>query len=514
MKTIDLTTSDLRLIEDHDLTEATIASQIKIMTNGIPWIDIQRACTLGDGITQIPDQDIERLIQRYTQAASEGRTMKFVPASGAASRMFKSLVTTYQASQHANQTTIPANETQTLQCLDAMTQFAFCDDLTTALLGQGLHLETLIRHKRYPEILKCLLTSSGLNYAQRPKALIPFHRYQDHARTPLEEQLVEATKYTRTQQSIARIHFTVSPEHQERVSEYVNEVNPRYEDDGTQFDISYSCQKPSTDTIAVTEDNEPFRDNSGSLVLRPAGHGALLENLNDLQGDIVFIKNIDNVVPDRLKNETYRYKKALGGLLVTVQEELFGFLRQLHTGQVEDALLKQMLEWGRHTFAITLPPTIEPGTSRERIEFLQRKFNRPIRVCGMVRNAKEPGGGPFWVQHDDGTHSIQIVELSQIDPGSSDAQRVIETATHFNPVDLVCGLRDYQGKSFDLRQFVDHNAGIMTTKSHEGRTLKALELPGLWNGSMAYWNTIFVEVPAITFNPVKTVLDLLRPEHQ
>jgi hypothetical protein len=291
-------------------------------------------------------------------------------------------------------------------------------------------------------------------------------------------------------------------------------VKSRYERDGVAFDVSYSHQKPSTDTIAMDENNQPFRDDAGALLLRQAGHGALVENLNDLKADIVFIKNIDNVVPDRLKEETYRYKKVLGGLLVSIQEELFGFMQQLSAGPVEESALTRMVEWGQQAFSLTMPVGFANQSNSERVKLLRRQFNRPLRVCGMVRNVKEPGGGPFWVQHDDGTQSIQIVEMAQIDTKSADQRAVLEASTHFNPVDIVCGLRNYLGQSFDLRQFVDPNTGIITSKSHEGKTLRALEHPGLWNGSMAHWNTIFVEVPAITFNPVKTVRDLLRPEHQ
>ncbi len=444
--------------------------------------------------------------------------MKFVPASGAASRMFKVLVATYnQGHQHKATAADAPHDTDAMQsreCLNAINDFAFAEDLTSVLLKHSLHLETLIRHKRYHEILEYLLMPNGLHYAHRPKALIPFHRYTDHCRTPLEEHLVEAAEYTRDARNIASLHFTVSPDHENLISSYVTDVKSQYERDGVAFDVSYSHQKPSTDTIAMDENDQPFRDNAGVLVLRQAGHGALIENLSDLQAEIVFIKNIDNVVPDRLKTETYRYKKALGGLLVSVQEELFSFLKQLSTGPVDESALTRMVEWGQQTFSLTMPKGFANQTNSARVQFLLRQFNRPIRVCGTVRNAKKPGGGPFWVQHDNGTQSIQIVEMAQIDTDSADQRAVIESATHFNPVDIVCGLRDYRGNAFDLRTFVDPKTGIITAKSHEGRTLRALEHPGLWNGSMAYWNTIFVEVPAITFNPVKTVLDLLRSEHQ
>ncbi len=457
MREQPFTPSDLQQFTSRGLTESQIRSQLETLKNGIPHVKIRRPCTIGDGIIAIAPSDIDALTLKYTKAASAGRIMKFVPASGTASRMFQDLVDT--------------NDNDALQSLK--------------------HL-----------------------YAHQPKALIPFHHYTDHSRPPLDEHLVEAAEYTRDTRNIASIHFTVSPDHENLISSYVTGVTSRYEQNGVTFDVSYSHQKPSTDTIATDENDQPFRDASGTLVLRQAGHGALLENLSDLKADVVFIKNIDNVVPDRLKAETYRYKKILGGLLVSIQEELFGFLEHLTAGLMEESALARMVEWGEQIFSLTMPVGFAPLPMRERVKFLHRLFNRPIRVCGMVRTTKESGGRPFWVQHDDGAQSLQIVEMTQIDTNSEDQRAVLAASTHFNPVDIVCGLRDYHGDSFDLRTFVDLNAGIITTKSHEGRTLRALEYPGLWNGSMAYWNTIFVEVPAITFNPVKTVLDLLRPEHQ
>ncbi|HIN33274.1 MAG TPA: DUF4301 family protein [Nitrospirales bacterium] len=509
---------DLQLFASRGLTESQIRSQLETLKNGIPHVQIHRPCTIGDGITAINPSTIDSLITKYVEAASAGRTMKFVPASGAATRMFKVLLATYNQGHQDTAATDDAphekDARQSRECLDAINYFAFVENLTSSLLKDGLHLETLIRQKRHHEILEYLLMPNGLNYAHQPKALIPFHRYPGHCRTPLEEQLVESAEYTRDTRNIASLHFTVSPEHEALITSYVTNVKSRHERDGVTFNVSYSHQKPSTDTIAMDENDQPFRDNAGALVLRQAGHGALIENLNDLQADMVFIKNIDNVVPDRLKAETYRYKKTLGGLLISVQETVFGFLEQLSAGPVDESALTRMVEWGQQTLSFAVPVEFANQPNNERVKFLRRQFDRPVRVCGMVRNAKMPGGGPFWVQHDDGTQSIQIVEMAQINTKAADQRAALDASTHFNPVDIVCGLRDYRGNAFDLRTFVDPNTGIITSKSHDGRTVRALEHPGLWNGGMAYWNTIFVEVPAITFNPVKTVLDLLRPEHQ
>jgi hypothetical protein len=393
-------------------------------------------------------------------------------------------------------------------------QFAFYDDLKTVMARQGLDLERFMAQGQYKDILEYLLTPKGLDYANLPKALLKFHRYPDHCRTPLEEHLIEAAAYTLDQQGVARLHFTVTPEHRGAFIDHFEHSRPRYEKDGVRFDVTFSTQHPATDTIAVDLHNRPFRDQHGHLLFRPAGHGALLENMHALQGDIVYIKNIDNVVPDRLKAETYLYKKALGGYLVEVQNQVFAYMRELSTQKVSDKLISQIFAFARDTLSIVPPPALKKQTRAHKITYLKTILHRPIRVCGMVQNAGEPGGGPFWVQHADGSQSLQIVETSQVDMHNAQQKGLVASATHFNPVDLVCGVRDYEGKPFNLLAFTDPKTGFISKKSFEGRELKALELPGLWNGAMAHWNTLFVEVPLSTFNPVKTVLDLLRPQHQ
>jgi len=312
---------------------------------------------------------------------------------------------------------------------------------------------------------------------------------------------------------VACIHFTVPAEQRETIRAHLEEVRGRYEKSGVKFKIEFSMQKPSTDTLAVDPDNQPFRDREGRLVFRPGGHGALLENLQELDGEIIFIKNIDNVVPDRLKRETYTYKKALGGLLVELQDQIFGFLRKLSKKNVTDKLLKEVFDFTRKMFSIVPPDQIHQGTKQAKVSFLLDKLNRPLRVCGMVKSTGEPGGGPFWVGQDDKTASPQIVESSQVNMESTEQRDIWNSSTHFNPVDIVCGIRDFRGRSFDLTRFHDPSTCFISTKSMDGKQLKALELPGLWNGAMAKWNTIFVEVPLITFNPVKTFLDLLEKAH-
>jgi hypothetical protein len=379
---------------------------------------------------------------------------------------------------------------------------------------QGLDFDTQAAQGQCADILAYLLTPRGLDYASLPKGLLQFHRYPDHCRTPFEEHLVEAAAYTQDHQGVARLHLTVTPEHQAAFTAHLAAIRHRYERNGVRFDVTFSTQHPATDTIAVDMHNQPFRDQHGHLLFRPAGHGALLENLQALQGDIVFIKNIDNVVPDRLKAETYLYKRALGGYLIDIQNQVFAYLRQLAAPPVSDQTLARIFAFARHTLSIVPPAAMEQQTPAEKIAYLQTVLNRPIRVCGMVQNVGEPGGGPFWVQHTDGAQSLQIVEMSQVDMHHAAQKDIVARATHFNPVDLVCGVRDYTGKPFHLMAFTDPNTGFISVKSHDGRELKALELPGLWNGAMANWNTLFVEVPLSTFNPVKTVLDLLRPQHQ
>ena len=364
------------------------------------------------------------------------------------------------------------------------------------------------------ELLAYLLTPRGLNYANLPKALLQFHRYAGHCRTPLEEHLVEAAAYAQDSQQVARLHVTVAPEHTEAVQAHIEAIRSRYERAGVRYDMSLSTQSPATDTIAVDLENTPFRDEHGQLLFRPGGHGALLANLEALAADIVFIKNIDNVLPDHLKETTYGYKRALGGHLVALQQQIFLYLKKLASGAVDAALLHEIWAFAQQQLSMTMPQGGLHTPQHEQIRLLFDRLNRPLRVCGMVRNAGEPGGGPFWVEHTDGSMSLQIVEASQVDTASPEQRAIFAASTHFNPVDIVCGVRDYRGQPFHLTQFVDPDTGFISRKTYAGRTLKALELPGLWNGAMAHWNTVFVEVPLSTFSPVKTVLDLLRPEHQ
>ncbi len=493
--------SDLNLLAQKEITEDDVLEQINCFKRGFPFLKLKGAASVGSGIIRLSDEQSDHYTNYYQEHLNGKIIVKFVPASGAASRMFKDLFGLLQ-NPHDSQAYPKA-----VEAMRRLKEFAFYKDLKKAVSAQGKKLRKLSEVKDYSAILSCLLTEEGLNYGFLPKGLLAFHRYSKGSRVPMEEHLVEAAHYGIGGDGCARLHLTVSPQHRLYFIKKEEDVVPELQDEfEVSYRISYSEQKSSTDTVAVDMQNQPFRNPDGSLLFRPGGHGALLENLNDISADVIFIKNIDNVVPDHLKPQTYRYKRALAGMLLSVQEQLFSLVNRLEgdpEGVREEAItfLKEQLN--------VIPPE-GPVTD----QYLKDMLNRPLRVCGMVRNQGEPGGGPFWVTDKEGTTSLQIVETSQIDPENAQQQELAQNATHFNPVDLICSPMDRHGQKYDLLKYRDPETGFISQKSKDGRELKALELPGLWNGAMAHWNTIFVEVPPITFNPVKTVNDLLRPEHQ
>ncbi|RMH87236.1 MAG: DUF4301 family protein [Calditrichaeota bacterium] len=519
MSTTGFNAEDIRQIRSRGLTPEAVVQQIETFRRGIPPARLLRPCNVGDGIIALDEAEQEQALARFAEAQAAGRAMKFVPASGAATRMFQWVMQVLNRLESGDQTSPKAalgeEEFRKLEQFVAdLPRFAFYEELCQVWQRQGHDPDRLKKEGRYREILAAIVRPEGLNYAALPKGLIQFHRYPDGSRTPFEEHLVEAIAYTADAHGTARIHFTVAPEHEQLVREHIAAVRQRYEKNGLRLEIGFSLQNPSTDTIAVDLNNQPFRDEQGRLIFRPGGHGALLENLNALQGDIVFIKNIDNVVPDRLKPVIVRYKKILGGYLVQLQDQIFTYLRQLETKPARPALLDEISRFLQTRLWITVPEKIARAGTETRRQFLKDRLNRPLRVCGMVRNQGEPGGGPFWVEGVEAYPTLQIVERAQVDMDSPEQRAIWESSTHFNPTDLVCALRDYKGKPFHLPDFVDPHSGFITRKSHNGRPLKALEHPGLWNGSMAHWNTAFVEVPLTTFNPVKTVFDLLREAHR
>lgn len=505
------TDKDIAQINDHGLSESKVKQQIENFVAGFPPAHLERPATDGDGISSLSDQQNKSMIATYDKGAQAKKIVKFVPASGAATRMFKNLFSfhaDYDGTDAAYEKMLKnQDQGSPFEFFKHLEDFAFYEDLKKVFKNSGIALQEAHLKRQYKQILDYFLLDKGLNYGNLPKGLLKFHKYQARNRTPVEEHIVEGAQYAVGNGREVKIHFTVSPEHQARFEQHVADVATAYEKEyNVHVDISYSVQNPATDTIAVDLQNNPFRNEDGSLLFRPAGHGALLENLNAIDADIVFIKNIDNVVPDRLKEDTIKYKKVLAGMLLEKQEKIFGLLRKMEQN-VSQEILAEARKFIKEELGYEARGQLD-------LDHIMKILNRPVRVCGMVKSEGDPGGGPFWIKDEQGNVSLQIVETAQIDLSKAEQKEVFGKATHFNPVDLVCGLRDYKGNAFDLMSCRDDSTGFVTKKSKDGQDLKAQELPGLWNGSMAYWNTIFVEVPVITFNPVKTVNDLLKDEHQ
>lgn len=507
---------DLKHIKERGSELDTVQRQIENFKEGFPFLNVELPATPDGGIIVLDEKEIESLIGAYDLSSKQKQIVKFVPASGAASRMFKLLFETLDISDNKELLAEALNKSGNLQSIktffDRISDFAFSDDLDTHLKKHGLSIKSCLAKQDYTSILKGLLGSKGLSYAVSPKGLLEFHRYETESRTPAMEHLAEGALYAQSANRIVKIHFTVSPEHQANFEQHIKDNIPKFEAEyRVSYEISFSEQKSYTDTIAVDLENEPFRELDGSLLFRPAGHGALIANLNEIDADIIFVKNIDNVVPDKLKEDTIAYKKALAGILLQYQEKLFDYLALLD-GIASPEQVEEMLSFLKDDLQVKKVPGFKDIS--EKTAFLKLKFNRPLRICGMVKNEGEPGGGPFFAKNNDGTQSLQIVESSQIDAEVESQKSIAQAATHFNPVDLVCGVRDYKGEKFVLSSYVDPKTGFISQKSKDGNELKAQELPGLWNGAMSDWNTLFVEVPISTFNPVKTVNDLLRTQHQ
>lgn len=506
-----LTHEDKELLAKKGISEEKIAEQLACFEKGFPYLKLSAAASVENGgIMKAEDKDFERYLAAWdAYKDGEKKIVKFVPASGAASRMFKNMFEFLGADYDKPTTDFEK------KFFDHIHDFAFYNDLNAACMDNtGKNIDALLSEQNYKAIVSNLLEAAGLNYGALPKGLLKFHRYADGVRTPLEEHLVEGALYAAGKNGEVNVHFTVSTEHralfEKLVAAKVGEYEAKY---GTKYHISFSEQKPSTDTVAADMDNKPFRDKDGKLLFRPGGHGALIENLNDLDADIVFIKNIDNVVPDRLKADTVTYKKLLAGVLVTLQKQAFEYLELLDSGHYSHEQLETIIRFVQQQLRCRRTDLKELEDA-DLVIYLRKKLNRPMRVCGMVKNVGEPGGGPFLAYNPDGTISLQILESSQIDMKDPEKKAMFEKGTHFNPVDLVCAIRDYKGNKFNLLEHVDKATGFISYKSKNGKDLKALELPGLWNGSMSDWNTVFVEVPLSTFNPVKTVNDLLREQHQ
>lgn len=500
------TAADVEQLAEAGISPESAEAQLDFLLEGAKPLKLNRPCTVGDGIITLPREEMEEMVKRYDQAALGGRVMKFVPASGAASRMFS-----HWHSALAKKTT-DRDEFDRLFAAN-LPKFAFFQDLKESMASRGEDIEILLKENNLRRILHGILSPEGLNYGHLPKALLKFHVYKEGSRTAIEEHLVEAALFTENARRECRIHFTLSEEHERQTAAFLDKIKEIHGIRlGVTFHVGLSCQSCSSRTIAL-EGDKLYRDDSGKLILRPGGHGALLENLDALAGDIVFIKNIDNVAPDSLKELVVFYKKVLGGYFVHLEEEIFGHLRTLSAEFPDGGDITSALIFCREKLKLGFSEEFPALTTAEQCRILADKLNRPLRVCGMVKNEGEPGGGPFWV--DEGQEeTLQIVEHHQIDSTSRQQNAVWSSSTHFNPVDLVCGLRDYRGQSFDLHHFSDLLTVSLSKKQEKGRHIRVLEHPGLWNGAMSRWNTVFVEVPTATFTPVKTIDDLLRPEHQ
>jgi len=521
MERFHFTETDLQQMKALDISEAQVKAQIALFRKSSAFMHLQRPCILGDGVRRIDLAESQRYLELHEKAAQKGRFLKFVPASGAATRMFQSLLQIYHLPQylepqelHRNAKLGVAVACDFLKFVEGIYRFAFIEDLQEALAGDGLDLGALIESHRYRTILDYLLTDIGLNYGSLPKGLLKFHHHREGCRTAFEEHLEEAVHYLTCANGKCRLHFTASPEHEDGFRRLFEEIRPHYEKrHGVVYQVSFSHQPPSTNTIAADTRNRCFRDRFGRLVFRPGGHGALLANVNDLQGDLVYIKNVDNVVQERFLETIGLWKRVLGGCLVALEAAVHEHVRQLND-RLSPSSVEQAEAFTAGRLQAKFPEAYTTWSLEKRHAYMRQKLDRPIRVCGVVRNVGEPGGAPFWVEGRSGELSLQIVEKAQVDFSSPEQQEIWNLSTHFNPVDLVCSMRNYEGKPFALDRYVDHDAVFISKKSVEGRSLKALELPGLWNGAMAGWLTMAVEVPRITFNPVKTVFDLLKPEHQ
>ncbi|WP_350293149.1 DUF4301 family protein [uncultured Croceitalea sp.] len=510
---IDFSDKDLKQLENKGILKEKVFSQIETFKEGIPFVNLEKAAIVGEGISRFSDDEQKGLISNFENARSKLSLLKFVPASGAASRMFKAMFNFIDAYKPAKESLLEyitrTDDKAVRQFVDGMEQLPFYD----LILGR-ITIEGASDGEKAYAFVKEMLTEEGLNYGFFPKGLLPFHKYSSGSATPFEEHLKEAALYAKTEGE-ANLHFTISEQHDTMFKEEQTSAASRVSSNtNTSFNVSYSNQKSATDTLAVDMNNEPFRNSDGSILFRPGGHGALIENLNDQDADIIFIKNIDNVVIEKNLAVVSDSKKVLAGILLEKQAKAFEYAELLEGTSSTSEDLESIFNFLQVELNVRFSGGFETKSVTDKITELREKINRPIRVCGMVKNEGEPGGGPFWIKDGSGAISLQIIESAQIDMNDASQVSILQNSTHFNPVDLVCGIRNYKGQKYNLLDYVDAKQGFITGKTKEGKDLKALELPGLWNGAMAYWNTIFVEVPLVTFNPVKTVNDLLKPSHQ
>jgi len=516
LRSDDFSPADLQDLSGRGITAEAAAHQMRLYAEPPPPARLLRPCAPGDGIRCLTHEQATGYASRYDEQAHLLEVAKFVPASGAASRMFRALLAALseptlrtKADLERRAAAGDADAKAVLAFLTGLRDFAFFDDLAAVLARRGVDIDEA-HLTDVPAVLAGLFDDDGLSYASLPKGLLAFHREDGHVRTAFEEHLVEAAAYARGAGDVCRLHFTVSPEHEDRFRQLLANVRDHYERRfGVRYDVVFSHQKPSTDTIAAAADGRPFRDRHGKLLLRPAGHGALIENLEDAGGDVLFVKNIDNVAVEAFLPVTVLWKRALAGILLELRDEVFAHRRAVETGRAD--AIEAALAFVVERFGVAIPQAV---ATSDLAGFAADALDRPLRACGMVSSDTNPGGGPFWVIDKHGRASAQVVETSQVDRNDAGQKAILESARHFNPVDLVCITRDWKGRPFELSRFVDDEAVFIAEKSQDGRPLRSIERPGLWNGAMAGWNTVFVEVPAETFNPVKTVNDLLLPAHQ
>jgi len=516
-KEMGFSSRDFVQIYEHGIPLGNIQKQLSIFKNGVLKTDLVEPATLFNGILKLSDQDFQEKAAFFDSHKSDLKLVKFVPASGAASRMFKFLsdfLNEYDILNESINAYINRKKDNELAIfIVGMDKFSFFETVHDKLKEEFVDFDSLDRDYKNYYFIKLLLASDYFDFANKPKGILPFHKYLANIATPIEEHLYECGYYSSSNGN-SRLHFTISEVHQDQFENIISSIKSKVEKESeTLIELSYSYQNRSTDTIAVDELNNPFRDENGELLFRPGGHGALIGNLNDLEADIVFVKNIDNVIVQN--NETIAlYKKALAGILVELQQKIFGYLRLIDTNSLERGQIEEIGRFLKEKLNVEIENGFDELSLGNKADIIETVLNRPIRVCGMVKNEGEPGGGPFWVRNGSGVVSLQIVESSQVDLNNDSQVRIMAASTHFNPVDLVCGIKNYKGEKFDLTRFVDQNSGFIVERNNGGKPMKTYELPGLWNGAMANWLTVFVQVPLVTFNPVKTVNDLLKAAHQ
>ena len=517
IKKYGFTEADFQQIDALCISLDKIEGELLLFKLGIPKITLEKPATIGDGIVKLSNEEFQKYGDFFDAQKKELKLKKFVPASGAASRMFKFLNEFLNDFDHENETInayINRKKDKNLPVfLAGIEKFPFYETIKSKVKELHDDYYSLESHEKSYHFIKTLLSQDHFDFANKPKAVLEFHKYETEITTPVEEHLNECAFYA-SSNAVSHLHFTVSENHENLFQKIINEVKQKVENkSNTKINVSYSYQDKSTDTISVTPNNEPFRNEKGQLVFRPGGHGALINNLNKLDADVLFIKNIDNVIQNHIQEITL-YKKGLAGVLLDLQQQIFKILKAAENDEIAEKNIPEIIDFMEQKLNIDVLEDFDKYTLTNKVEFIKNKLNRPIRVCGMVKNEGEPGGGPFWVRSYKGNVSLQIVESTQVETNSSEQAEILANASHFNPVDLVCATKNYRGERFDLTQFIDASTGFIVSKNRNGQDLKGYELPGLWNGAMAKWITVFVEVPLITFNPVKTVNDLLKPAHQ